>query len=232
MAPRHCFAFALLAAATNAQFPGMPGGPPADARPIFKSGKYLGCTVCKLAVEEIWKEALRLREEAPYKKPSEDMYQDSIQQICDPIKDLGEWVAMYDITQSERGAPLKMEKQEYMCECRRECRTIQKACENIVNEHLEDMAESLYKRDAASLEKFSNRVCTKWAEACPSKTPKTYLHPNEHFMPLDEEMWRMRRMQDVINDQAKKHKKQPVQFVDPMQSAYFGDDEDFEPDEL
>ena len=27
----------------------------------------------------------------------------------------------------------------------------------------------------------------------------------------------MRRMQDVINDQAKKHKKQPVQFVDPMQ---------------
>ena len=36
----------------------------------------------------------------------------------------------------------------------------------------------------------------------------------------------------VINDQAKKHKKQPVQFVDPMQSAYFGDDEDFEPDEL
>ena len=64
---------------------------------------------------------------------------------------------------------------------------------------MEDMAESLYKRDAATLEKFSNRVCTKWAEACPSKTPKTYLHPNEHFMPLDEEMWRMRRMQDVIN---------------------------------
>ena len=156
----HLARLALLAAATNAQFPGMPGGPPADARPIFKTGKYLGCTVCKLAVEEIWKEALRLREEAPYKKPSEDMYQDSIQQICDPIKDLGEWVAMYDITQSERGAPLKMEKQEYMCECRRECRTIQKACENIVNEHMEDMAESLYKRDAATLEKFSNRVCT------------------------------------------------------------------------
>ena len=104
----------------------MPGGPPADARPIFKTGKYLGCTVCKLAVEEIWKEALRLREEAPYKKPSEDMYQDSIQQICDPIKDLGEWVAMYDITQSERGAPLRMEKQEYMCECRRECRSLRR----------------------------------------------------------------------------------------------------------
>ena len=89
-------AAALLAATATAQFPGMPGGPPADARPIFKTGKYLGCTVCKLAVEEIWKEALRLREEAPYKKPSEDMYQDSIHvvhgdplaQILDRVADL------------------------------------------------------------------------------------------------------------------------------------------------
>ena len=222
---------ALLTAAT-AQFPGMPGGPPSEARPIHKSVKDLECVVCKKAAQVLWDAALELRETAPYKKPSEDMYQDSIAQVCDPIKDLGEWVAMYDITQSERGAPLKMEKQEYMCECRRECRTIQKACENLVNEHAEDMAESLYKRDASSLEKFSNRVCTKWAGACPGGGYKTYLHPNEHFMPLDEEMWRMRRMQDVINDQARKHKKQPVQFVDPMQSAYFGDDEDFEPDEL
>ena len=51
-------------------------------------------------------------------------------------------------------------------------------------------------------------------------------------MPVDEEMYRMRKMQDVINDQATKYKKQPVQFVDPMQAAFFGDDEDFEPDEL
>ena len=59
-----------------------------------------------------------------------------------------------------------------------------------------------------------------------------YLHPDEYWMPVDEEMYRMRKMQDVINDQATKYKKQPVQFVDPMQAAFFGDDEDFEPDEL
>ena len=41
----------------------------------------------------------------------------------------------------------------------------------------------------------------------------------------------MRKMQDHINEQASKYKKQPVQFVDPMQNMYFGDDEDFEPDD-
>ena len=130
MAPSF-LAAALLAATATAQFPGMPGGPPADARPIFKTGKYLGCTVCKLAVEEIWKarsstpSSLRLAwRKRPTKSLQKDMYQDSIQQICDPIKDLGEWVAMYDITQSERGAPLKMEKQEYMS---KECRRVESA---------------------------------------------------------------------------------------------------------
>ena len=35
-----------------------------------------------------------------------------------------------------------------MSECRRECRTIEKACRYVFDEHREDMAESLYKRDA------------------------------------------------------------------------------------
>mmetsp|Transcript_28684 Transcript_28684/g.88691 ORF Transcript_28684/g.88691 Transcript_28684/m.88691 type:complete len:236 (-) Transcript_28684:28-735(-) len=223
----------LLAAAANAQLPGMPGGPPADARPIHKTAQQLECAVCKRATEQLWTKTMDLRENAPYKKPSEDMYMDAIEQICNPDKDLGEWIAHIDITQSERGAPLKLEAQEYLGECRRECRTIASACRTVYDEHREDMAESLYKRDASTLEKFASRVCNKWAGVCPAKSPKKpYLHPDEYWMPVDEEMYRMRKMQDVINDQATKYKKQPVQFVDPMQAAFFGDDEDFEPDEL
>ena len=168
-------AAALLAAAATAQFPGMPGGPPADARPIFKSGKYLGCTVCKLAVEEIWNEALRLREEAPYKKPSEDMYQDSIQQICDPIKDLGEWVAMYDVTQSERGAPLRMEKQEYMCECRRECRQMLE----LSTSQLEEMMEK-----KGTFGREYRIVAAAWYETKmpPTRSPRLRWHPDDSLM--------------------------------------------------
>ena len=227
---------ALLAVCTAsfaaAQLPGMPGGPPTEARPVFKSAKLLECTVCKRVADELWKKALDLRETAPYKKPSEDMYFDAITEVCNPDKDLGEWITFLDITQADAGAPLRLEDQEYLGECRRECRTIAKACNTVVEEHREDMAESFYKRDAASLEKFTSRVCNKWAGVCPHKPPKgkPYEHPNEHWMPVDEEMYKMRKMQDMINGQATKYGKQPVQFVDPMQSAFFGDDDDFEPD--
>ena len=217
-----------------AQLPGMPGGPPSEARPIHKSAKMLECTVCKKAAEELWTKAMDLRETAPYKKPSEGMYFDAIVDICNPDKDLGEWITFLDITQSEAGAPLRLEDQEYLGECRRECRTIAKACAGVFDEHREDMAESFYKRDAASLEKFTSRVCNKWAGVCPHKPPKgkPYEHPNEHWMPVDEEMYKMRKMQDMINTQANKYGKQPGQFVDPMASAFFGDDDDFEMPDL
>lgn len=214
-----------------AQLPGMPGGPPTEARPVFKSAKLLECTVCKRVADELWKKALDLRETAPYKKPSEDMYFDAITEVCNPDKDLGEWITFLDITQADAGAPLRLEDQEYLGECRRECRTIAKACNTVVEEHREDMAESFYKRDASTKEKFANRLCNKWAKVCPAKPlkqKKLYAHPDEYWMPVDEEMYKMRKMQDMINTQANKYGKQPVQFVDPMSSAMFGHDEDDE----
>lgn len=62
-------------------------------------------------------------------------------------------------------------------------------------------------------------------------------------MPVDEEMYKMKKMQQVINKQAQKYGKQPVQvnassnvadrsraaqFVDPMQNAMFMDEEDYD----
>ena len=125
--------------------------------------------------------------------------------------------------------PLKLEEEEYLGECRRECRTIQKACRNVYDEVRDDVAETLYKNDATlTVAKFQSRVCQKWAGVCPQKpTPKSYVHPDEYWMPVDEEMYKMKKMQQVINKQANKYGKQPVQFVDPMASMYMGhDDED------
>lgn len=84
--------------------------------------------------------------------------------ICDADSDEGDWIPMYDITQEEKGASVKLDKQEYMGECRRECRTIASACAKVFDEYREDMAELLYKKEPKTLEKFSSRVCTKWAK--------------------------------------------------------------------
>lgn len=223
-----------LVAIVRCQLPGMPGGPPSEARPIHKSVKDLECVVCKKAAQVLWDAALELRETAPYKKPSEDMYFDTIVELCVPEKDGGEWITFQDVVQKSEGAPLKLEDQGYLGECRRECRTVAKACANVFEEHREDVAESLFKRDAATFEKFSNRICVKWSGVCPykaAKAPKPYVHPDEYWMPVDEEMYKMRKMQDVINGQATKYGKQPVQFVDPMQGAFYGNDDDFDDEE-
>jgi len=51
--------------------------------------------------------------------------------VCDADTDEGEWIPMLDVTQKEKGAPIKLEKQEYMGECRRECRTIMHTCAKV-----------------------------------------------------------------------------------------------------
>ena len=130
-------------------------------------------------------------------------YLDAITEVCNPDKDLGEWITFLDITQADAGAPLRLEDQEYLGECRRECRTIQKACRAVYDEHREDVAESLFKRDAASVEKFANRLCNKWGGVCPYKPAKSktpYVHPDEYWMPVDEEMYKMHNGADAARD--------------------------------
>mmetsp|Transcript_6819 Transcript_6819/g.9538 ORF Transcript_6819/g.9538 Transcript_6819/m.9538 type:complete len:228 (-) Transcript_6819:30-713(-) len=198
-----------------------PGGMPMEAKPIYKSAKALECLVCKQATEELWQQV----EDATGKLHEDDL-QDMATALCDPDSDEGEWILFYDVTQAEPGAPLKLERQEYLGECRRECRTIAKACRTVYDEYREDVAEALYKRSVSSLDRLKSRVCNKWANVCPTKPVPNYEHPDEWWMPVDEEMYKMKKMQQMINKQAEKYGKQPVQFVDPMQSAMFMDEED------
>lgn len=207
------------------QFPGMPGMP-SEARPIPGTSKYIECSVCKVATQEVWDQAASAREAAPW--IGEDKFQEIAEGVCNPDLDGGEWITFYDLVQAEKGAAIKLEKNKYLGECRRECRSIAKACRTVYDEVREDVAESLYKRDASTAEKFKSRVCQKWAGVCPAKkVPENFEHPDEFWMPVDEEMYKMKRMQQMINKQAEKYGKQQVQFVDPMQNAMYMD-----PDEM
>ena len=79
-------------------------------------------------MQEIWEVAESMRETAPYGKVGEEEYQELTEDVCDADTDMGEWMSMQDVTQAQKGASLKLEQQEHLGECRRECRTIEKAC--------------------------------------------------------------------------------------------------------
>lgn len=193
-------------------------------RPMHKDIPYLGCAVCKMAVEELWKQAAEARAVAPYGKLGEDELIEMATSLCDADADEGDWIPMLDITQKHKGAPLKLEVQEYMGECHRECRTVAHACAKVFDEYREDVAELLYKQ-SVSLEKLSSRVCTKWAKECPAKAvPASYERLDEFWYPMDEESWKMRNMEKTINKMSKLGKSAPVKFVDPMGGMMMGSD--------
>jgi len=146
--------------------------------------------------------------------------------LCDPDSDEGEWLLYYDVTQPNgRGGALKLEKQEYVGECRRECRTVAHACSKVFDEHREDVAELLWKRNPDTPEKLASRVCTKWAKVCPAKAvPADYERSDEFWMPMDEDSWKMRNMEKTMNKLTQQNGAQPVKFVDPMGGMMMGSD--------
>ena len=65
-----------------------------------------------------------------------------IEKMGNPSKDEGEWIAKIDLVES--GKALKLEEQEELGKCGAECKTIQKAVEDILEEHDTDIAEKLW----------------------------------------------------------------------------------------
>ena len=71
-----------------------------------------------------------------------------VEKMGNPSKDEGEWIAKIDLVES--GKALKLEEQEQLGKCGAECKTVQKAVEDILEEHDTDIAERLWQVRAPS----------------------------------------------------------------------------------
>lgn len=66
-----------------------------------------------------------------------------MEHITDPSKDQGEWIAKIDLVES--GDKLLLEEQAELGDCGVECKTIQRAAEEIIGDNDTDLAEELWK---------------------------------------------------------------------------------------
>mmetsp|Transcript_41072 Transcript_41072/g.87475 ORF Transcript_41072/g.87475 Transcript_41072/m.87475 type:complete len:249 (+) Transcript_41072:63-809(+) len=209
---------------------------------LAKEEPYVRCDVCKVAVDRMWSQVEEKAKGVHRSKLGEIEIGETLETVCDPDDDAGEWMSSYDIVQAEISGPLTLVKQDSAGECFRECTTIAHICKAILDEHREDISQMLYEHyrpvDSArpsrsaplTPDKFQSRVCKKLSKFCPGKAvPKGFKHRDERWMPIiDEEGYKMRKMQHVMNKAAKEQGGQPVQFMDPMGSGMFstpGDDE-------
>ena len=122
------FATLLVCAAVHAQF-GMDQMPkkPKPA-PLTDDLKYIRCEVCNKMVHEALTKVADMS--------SVSAVEDLLEHICDADADgkegrgsQGAWMANYDIKKSGRSLVLENKGPGY---CRRECRTIAKACDGVM----------------------------------------------------------------------------------------------------
>jgi hypothetical protein len=199
-----CTVAALLAAATTAQMPGMDQMPKKPKpSPLTKDVKFIKCQTCEIATAKALEQvkALLAAKAPPTEKKrrfdhSSDLggieasVEDVVSALCNSEAKEGSWMADYDIV--KRGSALKLENQVggdvAGGHCRRECRTIEKACADVVDS-VDELGEYLLEaaREGKSTGTVAQRVCTKMAGVCKKgKTPpwpEGKVRKNEQFKP-------------------------------------------------
>ena len=111
-----------------------------------------------------------------------------MEKSCDPDKEEGEWISKIDVQQQKDGF-LKLSEQSNYGKCRRECKTVSKACEDSVSEVDTDLAELLW-RNELSLSKLINEVCYSLSSACrkgQAKMKAGQRKLDEDFMHMSED---------------------------------------------
>lgn len=118
--------------------------------------------------------------------------------VCcsNPLKPEGSWVGQIDLVKD--GTTLMLATQPHDGKCRRECRTVERACEDVLDKADTDFTEILYNsaKDGESLEQVQRLICNRAAGVCKKKPPalKERTH-DEKFEIMSADEKQMREMQ-------------------------------------
>ena len=130
----------------------------AEPQPIREEIAHIGCSVCNLAMEEVFVAVSEKRNSAPYRKISEDMISDILDNICQSTKDEGKWIRMYDIVEfkDNNRRYLNLEAPGGVGKCGRECSTIVSSCKLLFEEEIDqnDLSAILWKDKLKSAEEL------------------------------------------------------------------------------
>uniref|UniRef100_A0A7S0R519 Saposin B-type domain-containing protein n=1 Tax=Pyramimonas obovata TaxID=1411642 RepID=A0A7S0R519_9CHLO len=180
-------ALALLIVSSNGMMPGMGGGKKKDKAPAVKSDiKYIKCSVCEEIVKFLHREVKKMRDELPKnKKLAEFDILEMTEKVCDPEKEEGEWITFLDMV--EDGDKIKLVTRERPGKCKKECRTIARACEEIMDSADTELGELLFKGEMQRA-KLSNELCRELSNACSKPAPKVKKDrkPIEEFEEMSE----------------------------------------------
>ncbi|KAL1530072.1 hypothetical protein AB1Y20_000994 [Prymnesium parvum] len=174
----------------------------AQPAPLDSDIPFLRCAVCQELALTLYGNVKRiLNEQVPTKAPKRRLETSSnlggveadvetmLSDICNPETFTGNWTRQFDVVKSANKLELKPMP---IGKCRRECRTIEKVCNGILDSLADDDLGEFVLNAAKTIgaSAFPQRMCSKLATVC--KKGKTPVWPdgkvrkNEVFIALTE----------------------------------------------
>ncbi|EPS59606.1 hypothetical protein M569_15202, partial [Genlisea aurea] len=154
---------------------------------------FIKCQVChKLAAQLHQQVQIKQHDVAP-RKVSEFQIIEIAENVCNLKKQESDWILKIDIV--ENGDKLELVEQESEGQCNSECKTIERACQEVLGYSDTDVAEYIYK-NKPKLDSLINFTCKDLTKACSSKPPPVPKDrvPGETFIPKSSKEAEMDRL--------------------------------------
>lgn len=141
---------------------------PASAAARKEDIPYIRCQVCEKLASELHRQVQKKQTEISPKKISEYQIIEVTENVCNLKKEVADWILKIDIV--ERGDKLELVDQEEEGLCNSECKTIERACQEVIGYSDTDLAEYLY-TNKPQLDDLVNYLCKDLTKACSTNPP-------------------------------------------------------------
>ncbi|XP_027069457.1 uncharacterized protein [Coffea arabica] len=191
---------------------------------------YIKCQVCEELAYQLYQQVQAKQAEISPKKISEYQIIEISENVCNLKKHEADWILKIDIV--EEGDRLELVEQDSEGQCNSECKTIERACQEVMGYSDTDVAEYLYKNkpQVDSLVKF---LCKDLTGACSKKPPKVPEDriPGEPFVPKSSKEAEMEKILKSMEGMPGAPGMKMYSKEDLMNMKNFGDDDVDEEDD-
>mmetsp|Transcript_35548 Transcript_35548/g.57126 ORF Transcript_35548/g.57126 Transcript_35548/m.57126 type:complete len:346 (-) Transcript_35548:171-1208(-) len=171
-------------------------------RAVKSDLKYIKCQVCQEVAKNLNREASALRDAKGATLTEADV-QGKVEKVCDVETVEGEWLIKHDLV--EEGDVLKMQHMgSAFGECGTECKTMQRACHDIIGDRDTDIAEAIFTDTSMKRAALTSLLCNSndGGGACLKKAPPLPKDraPGPAFVEKTEKEIEMQRMMKTMKD--------------------------------
>ncbi|KAH9615030.1 hypothetical protein KSS87_011164, partial [Heliosperma pusillum] len=143
---------------------------------------FIKCQVCEKLASQVYSLVQKKEAQISPKKISEYQIIEIVENVCNLKKEEAEWILKIDIV--EHADKLELVDQDVEGHCNSECKTIERACQEVLGYSDTDVAEYIYSR-RPQLDSLVNYFCNDLSKACTNKLPPVPKDriPGEPFEP-------------------------------------------------